>query len=58
MSENHQPMDVNEAVRKSWAHFGLPAELPPCDFQSLLDVLEDAVSNFPDNPAVTSLGGH
>ncbi|WP_438958249.1 AMP-binding protein [Porticoccus sp.] len=57
MSENQQPMDVNEAVRKSWAHFGLPAELPPCDFQSLLDVLEDAVSHFPNNPAVTSLGG-
>ncbi|TNE76278.1 MAG: hypothetical protein EP334_08805, partial [Gammaproteobacteria bacterium] len=50
-------MEVAEAVRKSWAHYGIPDKLPPCDLHSLVDVLAESVKTFPDNPAVTALGG-
>lgn len=57
MSEDGLTMDVAEAVRKSWAHYGIPEKLAPCDLHNLVDVLADSVKAFPDNPAVTSLGG-
>ncbi|WP_461520616.1 AMP-binding protein [Porticoccus sp.] len=56
MSEGGLTMDVAEAVRNSWAHYGVPEKLSPCALHSLVDVLADSVNAFPDNPAVTSLG--
>ncbi|WP_461481995.1 AMP-binding protein [Porticoccus sp.] len=57
MAENGLEMAVAEAVRKSWAHYGIPETLPPCDLHNLVDILTDSATRFPGKPAVTSLGG-
>ncbi|TNF05447.1 MAG: long-chain fatty acid--CoA ligase [Gammaproteobacteria bacterium] len=46
-----------EAVRKSWDHYGIPHDLPPSEMHNLLDLLAEAVRNYGNQPAVTSLGG-
>ncbi|MEZ5529012.1 MAG: AMP-binding protein [Porticoccaceae bacterium] len=57
MSDSSNKMEVMEAVRGSWDHYGIPHELAPCDQHNLLDIFADTVKQFPDKPAVTSLGG-
>ncbi len=56
MSENNT-MEVMEAVRNSWDHYGIPHDLPPSDIHSLLDLFAEAVRNYANQPAVTCLGG-
>lgn len=57
MSEIDTKMEVMEAVRNSWDHYGIPHDLPPSEMHNLLDILAEAVRNYGNQPAVTSLGG-
>jgi long-chain acyl-CoA synthetase len=56
MVSNESVTDVAEAVRRGQQRFGVPESLPPSEFNSLLDVLQQTVEMFPQNPALTALG--
>lgn len=56
MVSNESVTDVAEAVRRGQQRFGVPENLPPSEFNSLLDVLQQSVEMFPQNPALTALG--
>ncbi|MEH6467589.1 MAG: AMP-binding protein, partial [Porticoccus sp.] len=56
MVSNESVTDVAEAVRCGQQRFGVPESLPPSEFNSLLDVLQQTVEMFPQNPALTALG--
>ena len=53
---NESVVEVAEAVRRGQRKFNVPETLPPSEFNSLLDVLQQTVDLFPQNPAITSLG--
>ena len=56
MVSNESVTDVAEAVQRGQQRFGVPETLPPSEFNSLLDVLQQTVELFPQHPALTALG--
>ena len=49
-------MTVDDAVRKARKDYGVSETLGASDLNSLLDVLQQAVDLYPQQPAITSLG--
>ncbi len=49
-------MSVDEAVRKAKKTYAVSETLEPSEVSTLVDVLQQAVRLYPDQPAVTSLG--
>ena len=56
MALDDRVMSVEEAVRKAKQHYAVSETLEPSELNSLLDILQQAVQRYPEQPAVTSLG--